>query len=307
MSSGSRAVLATLSEATMTRWALAISPREPLDMDLVLPALVDALEARDEPVVLVLDDLHQVVDVVREDIERLVRYPPAALRLVLVTRADPPIGLGRLRLEGWLTEIRARDLAFTPDEASALFEALDVPIAPAEIATLWRRTEGWSAGLCLAAMSVRAHPEPERFIEHFAGTDATVSDYLLSEVLARQPPDLRDFLLRTSIVDTVCGELADALTGGSDGQRMPPASSMAARCWRRSTTTGTGTATTRSSRSCCGHSCARNSALRSRSCTGVPRSGSLRMAIARRRCVTWPWERCGTWARSSSSTTGSTS
>ena len=139
---------------------------------------------------------------------------------MLVTRADPPIGLGRLRLEGWLTEIRARDLAFTPDEASALFEALDVPIAPAEIATLWRRTEGWSAGLCLAAMSVRAHPEPERFIEHFAGTDATVSDYLLSEVLARQPPDLRDFLLRTSIVDTVCGELADALTGGSDGQRM---------------------------------------------------------------------------------------
>ena len=129
-------------------------------MDLVLPALVDALEARDEPVVLVLDDLHQVVDVVREDIERLVRYPPPALRLVLVTRADPPIGLGRLRLEGWLTEIRARDLAFTPDEASALFEALDVPIAPAEIATLWRRTEGWSAALCLAAMSVRAHPEP---------------------------------------------------------------------------------------------------------------------------------------------------
>ena len=95
-----------------------------------------------------------------------------------------------------------------------------MPIAPAELTTLWRRTEGWSAALCLAAMSVRAHPEPQRFIEHFAGTDATVSDYLLSEVLARQPPDLRDFLLRTSIVDTVCGELADALTGGSDGQRM---------------------------------------------------------------------------------------
>ncbi|HEX6618044.1 MAG TPA: hypothetical protein VF024_00215, partial [Solirubrobacteraceae bacterium] len=191
-----------------------------MDMDLVLPALVDALDARDEPIVLVLDDLHQVADVVREDLERLVRYPPPALRLMLVTRADPPIGLGRLRLEGWLTEIRARDLAFTLDEAAALFDALDVPIAPAEVATLWRRTEGWSAALCLAAMSVRDHPEPERFIERFAGTDATVSDYLLSEVLSRQPADVREFLLRTSIVDMVCGELADALTGDSDGQRM---------------------------------------------------------------------------------------
>jgi LuxR family maltose regulon positive regulatory protein len=123
-----------------------------------------------------------------------------------------------LRLEGWLTEIRARDLAFTLDEASGLFHALGVTITPAEVATLWQRTEGWAAALCLAAMSVRAHPEPERFIEHFAGTDATVSDYLVNEVLAQQPPDLRDFLLRTSIVDRVCGELADALTGDPDGQ-----------------------------------------------------------------------------------------
>jgi LuxR family transcriptional regulator, maltose regulon positive regulatory protein len=217
-----RAVLGTLSHATgdARLAALDVSPREPMDMGLVLPALVDALDARDGPIVLVLDDLHEVADVVREDLERLIRYPPPALRLVLVTRSDPPIGLARLRLEGWLTEIRARDLAFTLDEAAALFDGLDVPIAPTEVATLWRRTEGWSAALCLAAMSVRAHPEPERFIEHFAGTDATVSDYLLSEVLARQPPDLREFLLRTSVVDTVCGELADALTGDCDGQRM---------------------------------------------------------------------------------------
>jgi LuxR family maltose regulon positive regulatory protein len=217
-----RAVLGTLSHATGDErlTALAVSPREPMDIDLVLPALVDVLDARDEPLVLVLDDLHLVAEVVREDLERLVRYAPPALRLVLVTRSDPPIGLGRLRLEGWLTEIRARDLAFTLDETGALFDALDVPIAPDDVATLWRRTEGWSAALRLAAMSVRAHPEPARFIEHFAGTDATVSDYLLSEVLARQPADLCSFLLRTSIVDVVCGELADALTGGSDGQRM---------------------------------------------------------------------------------------
>jgi LuxR family maltose regulon positive regulatory protein len=217
-----RALLGTLSHATgdARLAALAVSPREPMDTDLVLPALVDALEARDEPIVLVLDDLHLVAGVVGEDLERLVRYPPPSLRLVLVTRADPPLGIGRLRLEGWLTEIRARDLAFTLDEAAALFDALDTPIAPDDLTTLWQRTEGWSAALCLAAMSVRAHPEPSRFIQDFAGTDATVSDYLLSEVLTRQPPELRDFLLRTSIVDLVCGELADALTGGSDGQRM---------------------------------------------------------------------------------------
>jgi LuxR family maltose regulon positive regulatory protein len=217
-----RAVLTTLSHATGDARvrALAVSPRAPMDMDLVLPALVDGLATRDEPVVLVLDDLHEVAGVVRDDLERLMRYPPPALRLVLITRSDPPIGLARLRLEGWLTEIRARDLAFTLDEAAALFQALDVTIAPAEIATLWQRTEGWAAGLCLAAMSVRSDPEPERFIEHFAGTDATVSDYLVSEVLARQPPDLREFLLRTSIADPVCGDLADALTGGSDGQRV---------------------------------------------------------------------------------------
>jgi LuxR family transcriptional regulator, maltose regulon positive regulatory protein len=215
-----RAVLAALSRAIDDARieALAVSPREPMDMDLVLPALVDALAAREEPVVLVLDDFQEVADVVREDVERLVRYPPPKLRLVLVTRADPPIGLGRLRLEGWLTEIRARDLAFTIDEASGLFDALNVSIAPAEVTTLWRRTEGWAAALCLAAMSIRDHPEPERFIEHFAGTDATMSDYLVSEVLARQPPDLREFLLRTSVVDRVCGELADALTDGADGQ-----------------------------------------------------------------------------------------
>ena len=168
-------------------------------MDLVLPALVDALDARDEPLVLVLDDLHLVAEVVREDIERLVRYPPPALRLVLVTRADPPIGLGRLRLEGLVDgDPRARSGVHARRGRLRCSTRSTCPIAPAEVATLWRRTEGWSAALCLAAMSVRAHPEPERFIEHFAGTDATVSDYLLSEVLARQPPDLREFLLRTS-------------------------------------------------------------------------------------------------------------
>jgi LuxR family transcriptional regulator, maltose regulon positive regulatory protein len=217
-----RALLATLARATGDERveSLDVSPREPLDMKLVLPALVDALAPREEPVVLVLDDFHEVADAVQDDLERLVRYPPPALRLVIVTRADPPIGLGRLRLDGRMTEIRATDLAFTLDEAHGLFAGLGVHLAAADVETLWRRTEGWAAGLRLAAMSVQSHAEPRVFIEQFAGTDATVSDYLVREVVAGQPPQRRDFLLRTSIVDIVCAELADALTGRTDGQRL---------------------------------------------------------------------------------------
>jgi LuxR family maltose regulon positive regulatory protein len=214
-----RGVLAALARATGDDAvaALAVSPREPMKMGMVLPALVEALAGREQPVVLVLDDLHEVVDAVHEDLERLMRFPPPELRIVIVTRADPPIGLGRLRLDGSLTEIRAADLNFSLDEAGALFDALGIALAPEDLATLWRRTEGWAAALRLAAVSLQHHSDPRGFIEHFAGADATISDYLVSEVLARQPPELRDFLLRTSVVDTLSAELADALTGTTDG------------------------------------------------------------------------------------------
>jgi LuxR family maltose regulon positive regulatory protein len=217
-----RGVLAALAQAAGDDAVaeLAVSPREPMSMRLVAPALADALDGVGQPVVLVLDDLHQVIDAVHEDLERLVRFPPPALRIVVLTRADPPIGLGRLRLEGCLTEIRAADLSFSLDEAGALFAAMGTVLAPEDVATLWRRTEGWAAALRLAGVSLQHHPDPAAFIEHFAGTDATISDYLVSEVLARQPPELRDFLLRTSIVDTLSAELADALTGGTDGHAM---------------------------------------------------------------------------------------
>jgi LuxR family transcriptional regulator, maltose regulon positive regulatory protein len=217
-----RAVLQALARATGDDavGALAVSPREPMKMELVLPALVDALAGRRQPVVLVLDDFHQVIDTVDDDLARLVRFPPPALRLVIITRADPTIGLGRLRLDGSLTEIRVGDLAFTLDEASALFDALAIDLTADDLATLWQRTEGWAAALRLAAASLQQHPEPRNFIEHFAGTDATISDYLVSEVLARQPPELRDFLLRTCVVDTLSVDLADALTGSNDGHAM---------------------------------------------------------------------------------------
>ena len=217
-----RAVLATLARATGDEAvaALAVSPREPMNIEMVLPALVDALAGREQPIVLVLDDFDAVMNAVHEDLERLTRFPPPALRLVIVTRADPPIGLGRLRLDGSLSEIRAADLNFSLDEAGALFDALGIALAPEDLSRLWRRTEGWAAALRLAAVSLQHHPDPSGFIEYFAGADATMSDYLVSEVLTRQPPELRDFLLRTSVVDTLSADLADALTGTTDGHAM---------------------------------------------------------------------------------------
>jgi len=213
------AVLETLGRATGDEVlaALEVSPREPMSADHVLQALVDALSRRDTPVVLVLDDFHQIGEAIHQDLERLSRFAPPGLRLVIVTRADPAIGLGRLRLDGRLTEIRASELAFSLDEARLLFDALEIDLAPPDVEVLWRRTEGWAAALRMAALSVQRHPDPHAFIEHFAGTDATISDYLAQEVLARQPPQLRAFLLRTSVVDTLSGELADALTGTSGG------------------------------------------------------------------------------------------
>jgi LuxR family maltose regulon positive regulatory protein len=217
-----RAVLEALTRATEDEAvaALAVSPREPMQMDIVLPALVDALAGDDTPLVLVLEDFHEVSDVVHDDVARLVRFAPPTLRLVIVTRSDPAIGLGRLRLDGRLTELRDAQLAFTLAETRAMFDALGLSLAPADLERLWRRTEGWAAALRLAAASLRLHADQHAFVEHFAGTDVTISDYLASEVLAHQPPDLHDFLLRTSVVETLNAELADALTGGTDGRSM---------------------------------------------------------------------------------------
>ena len=185
----------------------------------VVAALDDAFPDPEERFILVLDDFQEVGDDVQEDIERMLRFPPAGLALVILSRADPAIGVGRLRLNGALTELRAEDLAFTREEAARLLEGLGVQLAPEDVTTLWQRTEGWAAGLRLAALTLHAHPHPARFVEQFAGTDATVSDYLISEVLARQPPDVREFLLRTSIADVLTADLAVALTGDSDARR----------------------------------------------------------------------------------------
>ena len=170
--------------------------------------------------VLVLDDFHlithpDVLDSVGTLLERL----PAQLRLVLIARADPVLPLHRLRVAGRLTEIRTRDLAFNQDEAAELFTLEGLALRPGQVATLWRRTEGWAAGLRLAAMSLD-RADPDTGIDRVTGTDRVIAEYLVGEVLDRLARVERDFLLRTSVVDRLCADLADRLTGRDDGQQM---------------------------------------------------------------------------------------
>jgi LuxR family maltose regulon positive regulatory protein len=186
-----------------------------------LAVLVNGLAELAEPVVLVLDDLHEAAGpAVAAGLRFLLKQAPRQLRLVLATRTDPPLPLHRLRVAGQLVEIRAAELAFTPAEAVELLAGMGVELPDAELDTLWRRTEGWVAGLRLAALSLRDHPDPARFVAEFAGDDHAVAGYLVEEVLARQAPDVQEFLLRTCVADRLCGGLADALTGRGDGERM---------------------------------------------------------------------------------------
>jgi LuxR family transcriptional regulator, maltose regulon positive regulatory protein len=167
---------------------------------------------------LVIDDLHELgAAEARQQLELLVMRASAKLRFVLATRHDVRLGLHRLRLEGELTEIRAGDLRFSRAEARALFTAAGVELTGPALGLLYERTEGWVAGLRLAALSLAGHPDPERFAAEFSGSERTVAEYLLAEVLDRQPEEVRRLLLRTSVLDRVNGELADLLTGAAAG------------------------------------------------------------------------------------------
>jgi LuxR family transcriptional regulator, maltose regulon positive regulatory protein len=188
-----------------------------------LPLLVSGLTELSTPVVLVLDDLQDITDAtVLHGLELLLRHAPSQLRLVLATRFDPPLPLQRLRVSGRLAQVRAADLAFTvPEAADLLAESQGQPmLSEEEVALLQARTEGWAAGLRLAALSLEGQPDPHRFVTQFAGDDKSIADYLTGEVLDRQPEELRTFLLRTCIVDELTGDLADTLTGGRDGESM---------------------------------------------------------------------------------------
>ncbi len=192
-----------------------------LDCWTAIDHLLEDLGTLDHPIWLVIDDLHELRSVeALAQLELFLMRAPPELRLVLVARSDLRLGLHRLRLQGELAEIRAGDLRFSVAEARALFDAAGVDIHRCDLAALVTRTEGWAAGLRLAALSAARHPQPERFAEEFSGSERTVADYLLAEVLDHQPERVRHLLLRTSICERVSGELADTLTTGSGGEQI---------------------------------------------------------------------------------------
>jgi LuxR family maltose regulon positive regulatory protein len=190
-----------------------------LDGWAIVEHLLDDLGPLDGRVWLIIDDLHELhSSATLRQLELLILRAPAQLRFVLATRHEVPLGLHRLRLEGELTELRARDLRFSLDETRALIEAAGVPLSDSALGRLWERSEGWAAGLRLAALALVGHADPERFAVEFSGSERTVAEYLLAEVLDRQPPPVRRLLLRTSMLDRVNGPLADLLTGGSGAE-----------------------------------------------------------------------------------------
>ena len=192
-----------------------------LDGWAIVESLLHDLHAQRDRIWLVIDDLHELrsPSALRQ-LELLVMRAPAELRFVFASRRDPQLGLHRLRLDGELTEIRAADLRFTLEESRGLLEAAGVRLPDSALTQLYERTEGWAAGLRLAALSLAGHPDPEAFAASFSGSERTVSEYLLAEVLGRQPKQVRRLLVRTSVLKRVTGDLADLLAGSSGAGRI---------------------------------------------------------------------------------------
>jgi LuxR family transcriptional regulator, maltose regulon positive regulatory protein len=187
----------------------------------IVERLTEDLSSLEAQLWLVIDDLHELeADDAIERLELFLRRAPAELRFVLLTRRDPRLGLHRLRLEGELTEIRGEDLLFSLEESRELLEASGVRLSEEALGSLVETTEGWAAGLRLAALSVTRNADPERFAADFSGSERTVAEYLVAEVLDRMPAEFGELLLRTSVLERVNGPLADLLTGGSGGERM---------------------------------------------------------------------------------------
>jgi LuxR family maltose regulon positive regulatory protein len=184
----------------------------------VLPLLANELGATAARIVLVLDDYHVIKERgCHDQIAFLLLHLPPSAQIVLITRADPPLPLARLRAAGEMVEIRARELRFTAREAAALVHDVSgIALSDADVADLVERTEGWPAGLYLAALSLRGHPSPGAFVRQFTGDNRFVVDFLADEVLGRQPGEIQQFLARTAVLSRLCAPLCDAVTGSAN-------------------------------------------------------------------------------------------
>jgi len=198
----------------------ALTAAPDLDSWAIVERLLTDLAPLADRIWLVIDDVHELGPDALRQLELLMMRAPPGLRFVLATRHDVRLGLHRLRLEGELTEIREPNLRFTVAETRELFAAAGVQLPDEALVSLHERTEGWAAGLRLAALSLAGRPDPARFAAGFSGSERTVAEYLLAEVLDRQPEEVRRLLLRTSILERVNGELADLLTEDKGGERV---------------------------------------------------------------------------------------
>ena len=213
-----RTVEAGVGEAAL----VALSSPQPRPIEAVVTALVNDLAAIPRDFALVLDDYHAVeAPPVHDVVGFLIEHMPPQMHLIISSRTDPPLPLARLRARGQLAELRAADLRFTVDEAAAfLNDVMGLALAARDVAALEARTEGWVAGLHLAALSMWGREDAAGFVSAFTGSNRHVLDYLAEEVLERQPEGVRTFLLETSVLDRLSGPLCDVVAGSSDGQEM---------------------------------------------------------------------------------------
>ena len=191
-------------------------------LEALLTLIINDLSAQTMPLLLVLDDYHGIsAPAIHQALIFLLDNLPPCLHLLLTTRTDPPWPLARWRVRRALVEIRVRDLRFTEAEAATfLQQELGVALTASDIAALEQRTEGWIAGLQLAALSLADRGDISQFIQAFTGSHAYIVDYLVEEVLQRQPPEIEQFLLQTSILERLCGPLCDAMLGQSNSQAL---------------------------------------------------------------------------------------
>jgi LuxR family maltose regulon positive regulatory protein len=216
------AALQTVKSGIGVGLMAALQSAESLNTEALLSALLNEITTIPDDFILILDDYHLIDSpVVDQSLAFLVEHQPSQMHMVISTREDPSLPLARLRARGQMIELRASDLRFTPAEASEfLNQVMGLTLSVEDIASLETRTEGWIAGLQLAAISMHGQKDASGFIQAFTGSHRYILDYLLEEVLQRQPTEVQNFLLRTSILERMCGPLCDAVMGNpnSSGQ-----------------------------------------------------------------------------------------
>ena len=254
---------------------------QPLPVEAVPAILINDLAGLEHQLVLVLDDYHAIQnEAIHAAMAFLLAHLPEKLRIIVSTRIDPPWPLARYRVRNQLVEIRAQDLRFSVEEAAEfLNQTAELNLAAEDVAALEARTEGWIAGLQLAALSMKGRSDIAGFIKAFTGSHVFVAEYLLEEVLRRQPDDMQAFLLHTSILDRLNAGLCEAVSGCADGQSMLAALRRANLFLLPSMTRDSGSAIITSLPICSRHACSTafpQGALPR--CTCAPQAGMSRQA-----------------------------